>query len=194
MLKIRSKNIILSEILSVCKILLFFGFIMFPSCQNNEPNAEKKDDISQEEILLSEQYNWKEFDDLNYFGEVLFLPIYSSIYHQKDKIFDLSATLTIHNTDINESVIVSKIDYYNTDGKLVRRFLSYADTIRSLQSKQFIIHESDRSGGTAAKFVVQWYSKVRVVKPLIESVMISTSSQQGISFKADHRVISTIGY
>ncbi|MCB0745345.1 MAG: DUF3124 domain-containing protein, partial [Ignavibacteriae bacterium] len=60
--------------------------------------------------------------------------------------------------------------------------------------KQFIIKETDITGGTAAKFVIMWAADKQVVKPFIEAVMISTSSQQGISFKTESRVISSIGY
>jgi hypothetical protein len=157
--------------------------------KNNTSEIETKNEFS-----LSEEYNWSFADNSGLFGEVIFLPIYSSIYHQNNHIFDLTATLTIHNIDLNHPIIINKIDYFDTDGKLIKRYLSGIDSLFPLQSRQYVIHESDRSGGTAAKFVVQWYSKTKVVKPLIESVMISTTSQQGISFKAEHKIISSIGY
>jgi hypothetical protein len=76
----------------------------------------------------------------------------------------------------------------------VRSFIEDEFLLNPLQSKQFIIKQTDISGGTAAKFMIQWISAKKVAKPIVEAVMISTSSQQGISFKTESRVISSIGY
>lgn len=141
-----------------------------------------------------QEYSWANYDVNKICGEILFVPVYSSIYHQSNRTFDLTATLSIHNTDMNSQITLVKVDYFGTDGNLVKNFI-YADLVLNpLQSKQFIIQESDKSGGTAAKFVIQWISSNKVIKPIVEAVMISTTSQQGISFKTESRIISSVGY
>jgi len=54
---------------------------------------------------------------------------------------------------------------------------------------RYIIPERDKSGGSGANFIVAWKSKTPVNPPIIESIMIGTQSQQGISFTSRGRVI-----
>jgi hypothetical protein len=52
-----------------------------------------------------------------------------------------------------------------------------------------IIKASDRSGGISAGFIVEWESEHLCVPPVVEAVMISTASTQGISFSSQARVV-----
>ncbi|MBU4263957.1 MAG: DUF3124 domain-containing protein [Proteobacteria bacterium] len=47
---------------------------------------------------------------------------------------------------------------------------------------QYIVKESDTQGGLGAKFLVRWQADKTVNAPLVETVMIGTKMQQGISF------------
>jgi hypothetical protein len=166
--------------------------LMLYNCTSEDTHSEKQ---NPENILpLSEEYSWVNNNSTNFFGEVLYVPIYSSIYHLDDRIFDLTATLSIHNTDINSKITILKIDYYDTDGNLVRKLIDDEFDLTPLQSKQFVIKQTDVSGGTGAKFIIQWMSEKQVIKPVVEAVMISTSSTQGISFKTESRILSSKGY
>ena len=51
------------------------------------------------------------------------------------------------------------------------------------------IKASDRSGGISAGFITEWESDHLCVPPMVEAVMISTASTQGISFSSQARVI-----
>ena len=173
--------------------LLFI--VLFIGCQNDKPNEETENNNTNQNVLNHfEEYSWGGAESEIQFGEILFIPVYSSIYHQQDRTFELTSTLSIHNSDPNNPITILKINYYNTDGKLIRKFLEAKLTLKPLQTKQFVIEESDKTGGTAAKFIVQWVAENRVIKPVIESIMISTASQQGISFKSESKIISSIGY
>ena len=52
------------------------------------------------------------------------------------------------------------------------------------------IKSKDKSGGSGAKFIVKWESKKPVNQPLIEAIMISTRSGQGISFVSKGQAIT----
>lgn len=173
---------------------IFFVVLTFTSCAREDKDFEDKQHSISMSASLSEEYIWESFESGNIYGEVLFIPVYSSVYHQNDKTFDLTATLSIHNTDINSKIRVIKVNYYDSNGMLVRSFINDEVKLNALQSRQFIIKETDVSGGTAAKFIIQWQSELKVVKPIVEAVMISTSSQQGISFKTESKTISSVGY
>jgi Mg/Co/Ni transporter MgtE len=51
------------------------------------------------------------------------------------------------------------------------------------------IKESDKAGGSGANFIVGWEAETYANIPIIESVMIGTKGQQGISFLSRGQVI-----
>lgn len=174
--------------------LLFLVAVVMTSCQKENKTSQNGDQLTKNILPLTEEYSWENYDTDNIFGEVLYVPVYSSIYHRSDGAFELTATLSIHNIDINSHITVVKIDYYDTNGEFVKSFIKDEFVLHPLQSKQFIIKEKDISVGTDAKILIKWFSEEKVLKPIVEAVMISTSSQLGISFKTESRVISSNGY
>ena len=112
-----------------------------------------------------------------------YLPVYAQIYEisEKRKI-DLAATISIRNTDISNTIYLSKIDYYNTEGKLIRKYIDKPVYLKPLETIEIIIKSADNEGGSGANFIFEWMGKAEASKPLFEAVMLSTSGQQGISF------------
>ena len=56
-------------------------------------------------------------------GQTVYVPIYSHIYHynSQEQVMNLSATLSIRNTDLTNSIIITSVRYYDSDGKLIRQ-------------------------------------------------------------------------
>ncbi len=54
--------------------------------------------------------------------------------------------------------------------------------LKKFSTIRYVIKATDKSGGSGAKFIVRWKSKGLSNAPLIEAIMISTQSGQGISF------------
>jgi hypothetical protein len=126
-------------------------------------------------------------------GEVVYVPVYSHIYQQKqNRTFNLTSTLSFRNTDLNRSVTLKKVYYFDSKGNLVEKYLDGNQTIKPLSSVSYVIEEADLRGGVGANFLVLWESKQKVNKPVIETIMISTSGQQGISFVSEGRVIDAL--
>jgi hypothetical protein len=116
-------------------------------------------------------------------GQSVYVPIYSHIYHgDREKPFDLAATLSIRNTDPGIDITILATDYFDSTGKLLKNYVKEPIKLNKLATIRYVIKSSDKSGGSGAKFIVRWEAKVPVNKPLIEAIMISTRSQQGISF------------
>lgn len=123
-------------------------------------------------------------------GQSIYVPIYSHIYSgDHDKPFNLAATLSIRNTDPTYPITVMAVDYFDSDGKHLRNYLDRIIELPPMASTHFVVRESDRSGGVGAGFTVKWKSVQAVNIPLIESVMIGTKMQQGISFTSRGQVI-----
>jgi hypothetical protein len=124
-------------------------------------------------------------------GQTVYVPAYSHIYHgDKERPFDLAVTLSIRNTDPVHPITLISVEYYNTDGKLIRGYLEGELKLGVLSSTRFVVSESDKSGGSGACFIVRWRSDAKVVEPVIESIMISTRTQQGLSFLSRGQVIA----
>lgn len=125
-------------------------------------------------------------------GQTVYVPIYSHIYMvEAARRMDLTATLSVRNTDLAQPIIVTAANYYDTNGKLVRKYLEKPIELGALSATDFVVAEADRSGGSGASFVVEWVAQRTVSNPAIEAVMINTGGNQGISFVSTGRVIKS---
>jgi len=116
-------------------------------------------------------------------GQILYVPAYSHIYSgNRERPFLLTVTLSIRNIDPNHQIRITLVDYYETEGKLLKRQIDKPIILNPLGSLRYVIPEKDKSGGSGANFIVKWESDQFVNPPIVESVMIGTQSQQGVSF------------
>ncbi|MFC1824018.1 DUF3124 domain-containing protein [Thermodesulfobacteriota bacterium] len=123
-------------------------------------------------------------------GETVYVSIYSNVHTgPKSRPFQLSAVLSIRNTDPQYNITIHLVDYFNTKGKKIEGYIKEAIQLKPLESISFNIGEYDKRGGVGANFIVKWSSKVKVNQPIIEGIMLGTSSQQGISFVCPGRII-----
>ena len=124
-------------------------------------------------------------------GQTVYVPVYSHIYSgNRERTLDLAVTLSIRNTNLREAISLTSIDYYDSHGKLVKQYLESSQILGPMASIRYVVKESDTSGGSGANFVVKWNAETSVNPPVIESVMIGTQYQQGISFTSRGQIIS----
>ncbi len=127
-------------------------------------------------------------------GQTLYVPAYSHIYTgNKERPFLLAVTLSVRNIDPVNQMEITAVDYYETQGKLLKKFIEKPNIINKLESLRYVIPETDKSGGSGANFIVQWKSDKMINPPIVESIMIGTQGQQGISFTSRGRVIIQTG-
>ncbi len=124
----------------------------------------------------------------------IFVPFYSQIYQPEGfGRLDLAGTLSIHNTSETDEIRITKVLYFNTSGKLVKKCLEGNHSIVSpLATTQFGITRRDDSGGTGANFIVEWVSEKPVSDPVVEAVMLTASGTQGYTFTTSGRVIEEL--
>lgn len=116
-------------------------------------------------------------------AQTIYVPAYSHIYSgDRERPFLLTVTLSIRNIDPNHEIKLTKVDYYETQGKLLKPIIDKSINIGPLESIRYVIPEKDRSGGSGANFIVEWKSDKAVNPPIVETIMIGTQYQQGISF------------
>jgi hypothetical protein len=126
-------------------------------------------------------------------GETVYVPVYSHIYSgNREQPFYLAITLSIRNTDMKHPICLTAVDYFDSEGKFLTHYLDKSLILKPMATKRYVVPESDKSGGSGAKFIVKWQSDQLMAPPLIESVMISTKTQQGSSLTSRGRVLEAI--
>lgn len=124
-------------------------------------------------------------------GQTLYVPAYSQVLlGGRDLTHELAVTLAIHNTDLDSSIIIQAVRYYDTDGQLVREYVTDPIEVSPLATTGFLIESRDTSGGWGSNFIVEWVAEEPVYEPIIEAIMVSTSGTQGLSMISIGRVIS----
>jgi len=125
-------------------------------------------------------------------GQTIYVPAYSYIYHyDRKQTYNLTATLSIRNTDLTKPIIITSVRYNNSAGNLVRKYLERPTQLAALASTNFAVDSSDNSGGLGANFIVEWVAQTEVSSPIVEAIMIGSSFQQGISWISPGKVIKS---
>ncbi|MCU0475267.1 MAG: DUF3124 domain-containing protein [Anaerolineae bacterium] len=124
-------------------------------------------------------------------GQRVYVPAYSQVFLTPDgESLELAVTLAIHNTDSDNPLIIREVSYYNTEGALVRNYITEPVQLPPLATTGFIVSSRDQSGGWGANFIVEWGAEQPVYEPVIEAVMVSTRGTQGVSLVSPGRVLS----
>lgn len=127
-------------------------------------------------------------------SQTLYVPTYSRIhFRDAGRTMNLTSTLSVRNTSPADSISLLTVDYYDKDGGLVESYVDGEQALGPLSSTAFVVEEGDTRGGVGANFIVRWRADGPVRAPVVETVMITTQSTQGISFTSTARVLSEDG-
>ena len=114
--------------------------------------------------------------------QLLYVPVYSHIYYEGGSPYSLEATLSLRNVDADQVIYFSKVDYHDTEGKLVKSFLKEPIALKPLETVEFLVERRDSLGGSGANLIVEWQAESGVDKPLVEAVMVGSSGTNAICF------------
>lgn len=132
--------------------------------------------VARQDAVASTQYRHSK-------GQTVYVAVYSNIYSAPKKVqYNLATILSIRNTDMTHPIKITAADYYDSRGKLLKKYYPQPITLAPLESTEIFIPEDDTAGGTGANFIVRWSAAKEVNVPIVESVMIGMKSGQGISF------------
>lgn len=137
-------------------------------------------------------------DDVHYltanpvYGQIVYVPAYSHIYHGKGNPYLLTITLSVRNTDLDDEIIVKSVRYFDTAGREIKSYLKKPVRLPALGTTEIVVERDDATGGSGANFLVEWFALRPATEPIVEAVMIDTNSQQGISFARRGSVISQV--
>jgi len=129
-------------------------------------------------------------------GQMVYVPAYSQIYsvfsNSSDARINLAVTLSIRNTDMNNSIIIKSVSYYGDDGTLLKKYVEKPFRLSQMASVSYNISLTDVSGGIGANFIVEWGAKHSVTEPYIQAIMIGPHGNQGFSWRNPGYVIKEI--
>ena len=125
-------------------------------------------------------------------GQTVYVPAYSHIYiGNREKPFLLTVTLHVRNVDPKNTITLRSVDYYDSNGNLLKKYLPKPLMLRPLSSSRHVVPRNEKQGGSGAGFMVAWTAEKAVNPPIVETVMIGAESQQGISFTSRGQVIAS---
>lgn len=177
--------------------MLLLGSISFVmiccSGDGTASNEERADKNISDTDTLTTHSDFISYSSDAITGATVYVPVYSHIYQRNaQRTFNLTATLSIRNTDLSSSIMLTRVYYYDSKGDLVQKYLESPKEIMPLSSISYVVEEDDLRGGVGANFLVLWEAKSSVAQPIIESVMISAAQSQGISFVSEGRIIQSL--
>lgn len=112
----------------------------------------------------------------------LYVPVYSTLYLGDGLLqAGLSVTLSLHNVSPAHDLVVRRIDYHDTQGRLLRRLVDRPHAVPPMATAEFRIDRDDPSGGSGANYLVEWAAPPGGSGPLVEAVMVAPAGRLGIS-------------
>ena len=122
-------------------------------------------------------------------GQTVYVPVYSHIYADGGKPQLLETTLSIRNLDPEVSISIKAVDYFDTGGHLVKRYLGKVLTLGPLETTSILVEKTDTRGGSGANFIIVWDSAEPVYEPLIEAVMVGLDNGKSFAFTSPGRAL-----
>ena len=155
-------------------------FLLTFACDQTTPK-ETRESISTDHHLEKQQAQ----SDSAYLTKKVYVPVYSDIYQRtRQDRTSLTSTLSIHNTSETDTLYISRIDYYNTEGKLVRKYIESTIFLSTFETLEYVVDEADNTGGSGANFVIEWYGNKKL-NPLFQAVMIGGLGNKSFSFTTE---------
>ncbi len=134
-----------------------------------EPAAESAEEPPPEEPATGETRR-----------RTVYVPAYSHIDRGRPTLF--SITLSVRNVDPSAPVTLTAVDYYDTSGHRVRRYLRAPRRLAPLATAEFSVETLDEAGGSGANFLVYWEGPSDAHPLLTETVMIGQADTGYVAF------------
>lgn len=116
-------------------------------------------------------------------AHLVYVPAYSHVYvGDRNRRFQLTCTLSVRNTSLQDTLELKSVRYYDSHGSLVYDYLHSPSALRPMATYEVVVAERDTTGGSGANFLVEWTGPDSTPHPIIETVMVGASSTTGVSF------------
>jgi len=155
------------------------------TCNNKQPLETSK------KTHPSHKYHFVKIDqnNLNY-HETVYAPIYSDIYYLNGTLrYQLTATVSIRNTSLVDTAYVFSAIYYDSYGKKLKQYIDSTILVLPLESFELVVEQFENLGGAGANFIINWGATKNANQLMVQSVMIGTHNNPGVSFVSEAKTI-----
>jgi hypothetical protein len=123
-----------------------------------------------------------------------YVPVYSSVSMSQGKVrADFSVTLSIHNASETRPLVLRRIAYFDTSGKMVESYLKGPVALKPFSTIEVFVPTTDIRGGTGANFVVDWAATGEIAEPVVEALMVGGIGSGHYAFTTQGRPVKVIG-
>jgi len=123
-----------------------------------------------------------------------YVPVYSSVSMSQGKLrADFSVTLSVHNASETRPLVLKRIAYFDTSGKMVESYLKAPIALKPFSTIEVFIPATDVRGGTGANFVVDWAATSEIAEPAVEALMVGGIGAGHYAFISQGRPIRMVG-
>ncbi|MBI5260579.1 MAG: DUF3124 domain-containing protein [Bradyrhizobium sp.] len=123
-----------------------------------------------------------------------YVPAYSSVSMSHGKLrVDFSVTLSVHNASETRPLVVKRIAYFDTAGKMVDSYLKAPVALKPFATIEIFIPTDDVRGGTGANFIVDWGATGEIAEPVVEALMVGGVANAHYAFISQGRPTRSIG-
>jgi hypothetical protein len=122
-----------------------------------------------------------------------YVPVYSSVSMSQGKLrADFSVTLSVHNASETRPLVLKRIAYFDTVGRMVESYLKAPVALKPFSTVEVFIAATDVRGGTGANFVVDWAAAGEIAEPAVEALMVGSVGNGHYAFISQGRPIRII--
>ena len=122
-----------------------------------------------------------------------YVPVYSSVSMSQGKLrADFSVTLSVHNASETRPLVLKRIAYFDTSGKMVESYLKSPVALKPFSTVEVFIAATDVRGGTGANFVVDWAATGEIAEPAVEALMVGSVGAGHYAFISQGRPIKVV--
>jgi hypothetical protein len=123
-----------------------------------------------------------------------YVPVYSSVSMSAGRLRgDFSVTLSVHNSSETKPLVLKRVAYFDTSGKMVESYLKSPLALKPFSTIEVFIAATDVRGGTGANFVVDWAAAGEIAEPAVEALMVGSVGPGHYAFISQGRPIKLIG-
>ena len=123
-----------------------------------------------------------------------YVPVYSSVSMSAGRLRgDFSVTLSVHNASETKPLVLKRVAYFDTSGKMVESYLKSPVALKPFSTIEVFIAATDVRGGTGANFVVDWAAASEIAEPAVEALMVGSVGPGHYAFISQGRPIKLIG-
>jgi hypothetical protein len=122
-----------------------------------------------------------------------YVPVYSSVSMSQGRLrADFSVTLSIHNASETRPLVLKRVAYFDTAGKMVESYLKSPVALKPFSTIEVFIAATDVRGGTGANFVVDWAATGEIAEPAVEALMVGSVGAAHYAFVSQGRPIRIV--